>query len=295
MKELAPICLFTYNRLDETKQTVKALQNNFLANESELFVFSDGSKKDKSKKQIDEVRVFLKTIKGFKKVTIFESDENKGLANSIISGVSKIIKEYGKVIVLEDDLISSRNFLNFMNHALIYYEHNRKIFSISGYTLRLPSLNNFDNDYYLGYRASSWGWATWTSNWVEIDWLIEDYQDFNKNRLKKKKFNKGGSDMSSMLKTQMKGKIDSWAIRWCYNQFKNQTYTVFPSISKIVNIGFGVKSTHTKSGDQFDTILDDGKKIEFVFSNEISINEKLMKEFRQKYSIITRIKRKFLK
>src|SRR5688572_7223408 len=118
---LAPVALFVYNRPWHTRQTVKALQNNFLADETELFIFSDGPKNDDSKAAVQEVRDYLKTIEQFKNITIIEQEKNLGLANSIISGVTEIVNKYGKIIVIEDDLISSRYFLKYMNDALDKY------------------------------------------------------------------------------------------------------------------------------------------------------------------------------
>ena len=144
-----PICLFTYNRLHETKQTVKALKENFLAMESDLFVFSDGPKNDAGRLKVEAVRQFLTSVNGFKSVKVFESEQNKGLANSIISGVSQIIQKYGKVIVLEDDLITSTNFLNFMNQALDYYASKEKIFSISGFGHKVGLPADYPYDVFL--------------------------------------------------------------------------------------------------------------------------------------------------
>ena len=291
---LAPICLFTYNRLEETRKTIEALQKNYLARESELFVFSDGWKSETSKEKIESVRAFLKTITGFKKVTIIEKKINNGLANSIINGVTQIINEYGNVIVLEDDLVTSPNFLNFMNQSLGFYENNNKIFSISGYTLNLKSLKTLREDVYLGYRASSWGWATWKRSWIDIDWEIKDYLEFKKSIFKKKRFNNGGSDMTKMLQNQMMGKIDSWAIRWCYNQYKRNQYTVFPKESKVISIGFGENATHTKKTQRFDTVLDSEGEVNFLFVNTNDTNKKLMKEFKAKFSVLNRLKDKIL-
>lgn len=287
--KLAPICLFTYNRLDETQQTVSALQHNYLAAESELFIFSDGPKKEHDIEKVNEVRRFICTITGFKKITIFKSVENKGLANSIITGVSKIVKQYGKIIVLEDDLITSPNYLDFMNQALNFYERNPSIHSISGYSLDLPSLKYFHCDYYFGYRASSWGWATWKDKWESTDWEVADYIKFKYNILQQLKFMRGGSDMPKMLKSQMKGKIDSWAIRWCFSQFQNNQLTVFPSISKVVSIGFGPNATHTKHSTKFETRLDTQNKRNFVFSDKILIYSQLNKESRRKFSFLSRL------
>ena len=161
ISKLAPICLFTYNRLNETKQTIKALQKNHLAVESQLFIFSDGSKDDTTKFKVSEVREFIKTVKGFKSVEIFESRKNKGLANSIIHGVSKIIEKFGQVIVLEDDIETHPNFLKFMNESLNFYKNNKRIQSINGYSLAIKS----QSDVYFQKRTFSWGWATWKEYW----------------------------------------------------------------------------------------------------------------------------------
>ena len=294
MKNLAPICLFTYSRLNETKRTIDCLKNNHLADQSDLYIFSDGPKNHLVAENVDSVRKYLKKITGFRSVTIIESENNRGLATSIISGVSLIIKIKGKVIVLEDDLISSRNFLSFMNEALEFYEGNHKIFSISGFTLRLPSLKNYSKDFYLGYRASSWGWGTWADRWDQVDWEVREYAAFQQNPFQKLKFMRGGSDMPGMLKKQMEGRIDSWAIRWCFDQYKKNMLTVFPATSKIKNIGIGEHATHTKKTKRFETSLDIGGKIKFHFDNYPLIDKKLLKEFKNNSSIIRRLKDKLL-
>lgn len=290
--KLVPICLFTYKRLNETQQTVEALKKNYLASESELFIFSDGPKNEIDNEQIQNVREFIRGISGFKKITIYEAIYNKGLANSIISGVSQILKEHDKVIVLEDDLITSPNFLDFMNQALNFYENNPKIHSISGYTLDLPSLKNCSIDYYLGYRSSSWGWGTWKEKWESVDWDVSKYKKFKRNPYRQIKFMRGGSDLPHMLSNQMKGKIDSWAIRWCFDQFLKNQLTVFPTISKVISIGFNKNATHTKNTKRFLTSLDKGEKRIFNFDETLLINEDIIKDFKSKFSIWSRIKDK---
>ena len=291
---LAPICVFTYNRLDETIKTIEALKRNFLAPTSELFIFSDGPKTEDDFQNVKDVRVFIRSVKGFKSIQIIESPVNKGLANSIIDGVTLIINEYGKVIVLEDDLVSSPNFLDFMNQALVFYSNNEKIFSITGYSMNLPLLKSYIPDYYLGFRACSWGWGTWKNIWQEVDWLVSDYNSFKRSIVKQAKFMRGGSDMPYMLWKQMNGKLDSWAIRWCYDQFKKEMFTVFPRDSKLINIGFGSNATNTKKTNRFHTILDKGSKTNFKFDKEPFIEIQLKKEFRQKFSIKNRLIDNFL-
>jgi hypothetical protein len=290
-----PICLFVYNRLIETKRTVSALKNNYLAPQSELFIFSDGSKNEYDKEKVDTVRQYIKTISGFKRVSIFEAPVNKGLANSVISGVTQIVGRCDSVIVIEDDLVTSPNFLDFMNQALSFYRDNLKIHSVAGYTLELPSLINYPTDYYLGHRASSWGWGTWKNRWETVDWDVKAFQKFKNDPFQRIKFLRGGSDMFHMLNNQVKGKIDSWAIRWCFNQFQNDQLAIFPAKSKVRNIGFDINATHTKmGGSQFYVNLDTGNQREFSFDNDISIEKKIIKEFRSKYSLMTRLSNKLV-
>ncbi len=261
---LSPVLLFVYKRLDTLQQTVAALQQNNLANESELFVFSDSAKTSDDEAEIKRVRSFIRTISGFKKIHIFEAEENKGLANSIIDGATLILKEFGKVIVLEDDLLTSSNFLCYMNQCLEHYEDNKKIFSVSGYSHAIK--NDNVKDVYFTKRGSSWGWATWQNRWREVDWKVLVYNNFKRNPSQWKAFNKIGSDLSSMLKRQMEGKINSWAIKWCYHQFKHNLYRVYPTMSKVRNIGFGIGATHTFNYfNRYETKLDQSGKLYFIF------------------------------
>ncbi|WP_304199884.1 glycosyltransferase [Flavobacterium alvei] len=288
--KLSPIVLFTYNRLDTLKQTVDALSSNSLAMASDLIVYSDGSKSSTDEIIIVKVRTYLKTITGFKTITIHEAPTNMGLANSIIDGVTNVINQYGKVIVVEDDLVCSTNFLNYMNAALDFYSDQSKIFSITGHSIPI-NCSHTDSDVYFTSRSSSWGWATWQDRWSIIDWEVKDYTVFKKDKILRRNFNKMGSDMSQMLDRQMQGKINSWAIRWCYSQFKNDLFSVHPYVSKVVNIGFNSsKATNTKEKfNRYRTKLDDGVKDNFRFSKEYYLDPKIIRQFSQPYSIISRI------
>lgn len=279
------IILFTYRRIPN--KTIESLLKNSLAQKSEIFIFSDGYKNEKDKNDVLKVRNYLKTINGFKKITIIEREKKYGLAKNIINGVTKIINQYGNVIVLEDDLIVSSDFLQFMNEALNFYEKDEKIWAISGYTPKLKSLENYDKDVYLSVRANSWGWATWKDRWNSIDWNIKDWQEFKRNRDAIKKFNLGGNDLYKMLELQMLGKIDSWAIRWCYNQFKHNKYAIYPKCSKIKNIGFDKIGTHISTGfEKWDSGVCEKKlKIESV-----ELNEGIIKEFKQFYDLSLKTK-----
>jgi hypothetical protein len=295
MSDYAPIILFCYKRLASTIQTINSLKNNELAKDSVLYIFSDGPKNKEDERDIFEIRRYLKTITEFKEIIISESKENIGLSNSIINGVSKIIDEYGKVIVMEDDLITSKNFLSFINQALIHYKDNSKVFSISGFTVNVNGLDT--NDIYFTLRGSSWGWGTWKDRWDNVDWEVKDYDVFVKDKKARRAFNQMGTDMTSMLNKQMRGQINSWAIRWCYHQFKNSLFTVYPAKSKIDNIGFNRNATHTKGKfNRFKTELDNNSLIntDFNFSDNLSLNDKIIKQFTKPFTISERIKYKLL-
>lgn len=292
---LAPICLFVYSRLTETKRTVESLQKNKLAADSHLFIFSDGAKNMNDNERVLNVREYIYTINGFANVTIYESKVNMGLANSIISGVSKIVNDYEKVIVLEDDLILATNFLCFMNQALTFYEGKKKVFSVSGFSFQFQYSDKYQYDVTFSMRASSWGWAIWKDRWEVIDWELKDYSAFRQNLMKRFMFNRGGSDLSRMLHRQVEGKIDSWAIRFVYHQYKHNYLDVFPIKSKVINNGFTSESTHTKHRrDRFDTVLDVSEQFTFSFLDCIELDKSVAKQFNKHYSYGNRLKDRFL-
>lgn len=284
MNNLAPIIIFCYSRKDSLELTINYLNKNFFAKNSNIFIFSDYARKEKDIESIKDIRKYLNTIDGFKSITIIERNENYGLAKNIIEGVSDIINKYGKAIVLEDDLITSDNFLSYMNQALDFYKDDERIFAISGYTGNLPSLNNLDKEGYLSYRPSSWGWATWKEEWNKNDWEVKDFDTFIKDKKAIKKFNRGGIDMSRMLKHCMEGKNHSWAIRWSYTMFKLNKYCFYPKVSKVQNIGFGNDATNCKGVDIYQTTLDNSKNYDFKFEKDIQINKKITKEFAYTFS-----------
>ena len=276
----APIVLFVYNRPWHTQQTVEALQKNEQAAESDLFIFADGAKTENDEK-VNEVRKYIKTITGFKSITIFEKEKNCGLANSVIAGVAEIINKFGKVIVVEDDIVTSKYFLKFMNEALNFFENDERIFSVSAYTypaktMKIPK--SYKHDIYLSYRHGSWGWGTWKERWSSVDWRVSDFNDFSQNVEFQKTFNRSGADMSGMLKAQIEGRIDSWAIRFDYSLFKQNKFNIRPVKSLVNNVGLDNSGTHTGADEKLITILDDNwqPKIE-----TIEPNKTILKNFRR--------------
>ena len=288
MNNPSPIVLFTYKRFETLQKTIQCLSDNLLASDSNLIIYSDGANSIEETLVIDNIRAYLKTLSGFKSVTIHESPSNKGLAASIIQGVTDVLKLYPSAIVLEDDLKTSTNFLSFMNQALDFYQDFPQVLSISGFSPVIKGLK--EDEVYFTQRASSWGWACWQDKWNKIDWECRYYDEFKNNSRKKSKFNEMGSDMSLMIKRQMEGEINSWAIRFCFHQFQHQMYSVHPAISHIENIGLSDKlATNTNQKyNRFSSNLDKSDNKVFFFRNQVSLDPIVIKQFIKDYSITTR-------
>lgn len=289
MTQLAPIVLFTYKRLDTLEKTILALAANPLAAQSDLIIYSDGAKKQEEDAIIQKIRIFLRTITGFKSVTIHESETNKGLATSIINGVSAVMMKYHKAIVLEDDLITSTNFLDFMNEGLNKYKEYKKVYSISGYAFDLKC-KIIENDAYFLNRHWPWGWASWEDRWQEVDWEVKDYASFKSNSKLKKEFSLLGSDVNSMLEKQMNGDLDSWSIRWTYHIFTKKALVLFPVVSKINNNGWDMDATNTIGiNDRYLTAFDISNKISFNLPLDFKINYQCQKALQWKMGLFLRM------
>jgi len=250
----APIALFVFNRPWHTRRTVEALHDNELAAESDLFVFSDGPRSDADSKTVQEVRAYIRSITGFRQVTIIERDRNFGLAQSIISGVTEIINRFGRIIVLEDDIVTSPHFLKFINEALLRYENEERVMHISGYMFPIDASKIPETFFYRG--PSCWGWGTWKRAWNKFEPDTAKLIKIITDRKLKYQFNILGSiNYLSMLKYQAKSRVDSWAIRWHASVFLRNGLCLHPSHSLVNNIG------HDGTGVHCDTTVDYKVKI----------------------------------
>jgi len=251
--KLAPIALFVYNRPEHTKKTIEALKKNELADKSELFIFSDGPKTEKERENVNKVRDFIKNIKGFKKINIIEQEKNLGLAESIILGITKVVNKYGRVIVLEDDIVTSKHFLKYMNDALEVYEDEKIVGNICGYVY--PVRQELPETFFLKF-FSCWGWATWKDRWRFFEKDGKRLLLEIKKRGLKKEFDVGGTyPYTKMLKHQIKGKNNSWAVRWYASSSLKDFLCLYPKNSLVQNMGFEGIGTHGSKLDWFDTSL----------------------------------------
>lgn len=250
--KLAPVILFAYNRPWHTLQTLQSLKKNVFANESILYIYIDGPKKDASQEQlknIEEVKQICRQEKWCAEVNIMEAKENKGLSASVIRGVTEIIDRYGKIIVLEDDLVSDVYFLKFMNDSLDLYEKNEDVVSVTGYIY--PVEKKLPANFFLK-GADCWGWATWKRGWDLLDTNGERLL----NELKEKELTMDFDfdqtyPYTTMLEEQVGGKNNSWAILWYASAYLKNKFTLYPGISLIQNIGNDSSGTHSLTTDKF--------------------------------------------
>lgn len=252
-KQLSPIVVFAYRRLDHLQATIEALKKNLLSNESDLIIYSDGAKSESEQVLVSELRNYIAGITGFKTLTIRCRVTNFGLSRSIIDGVGAVINDYGKAIILEDDMVTSPYFLHYMNEALTCFENDPRVISIHGYAY--PTSIKLPEAFFLR-GADCWGWGTWKRGWdvfnpngrlllghLRSRGLVGEF-DFD-----------GAYPFSKMLADQIAGRNDSWAILWYASAFLANKLTLYPGNSLVANIGNDSSGTHCETSTRYDVQL----------------------------------------
>lgn len=268
MQTYAPIALFTYNRADHTQRAVESLLKNAEAKFSDLFIFSDGPKTPEKKVGVEENRKYIHTISGFKSISIIEREKNWGLANSLIAGITEVINKYGRVIVVEDDLILSPYFLQFMNEGLEKYKDDDRVSSISGF---IPDVKEGLPDTFFLRYFECWGWATWDRAWKLLN--TDTKYLLRKVRMRTYDFNFDGScGLYGILYCQKVGSVDSWYIRLYASFYLANKLTLFPGHTLVTNEGFDGSGTHCKKEAESSSIIFYNKPINIT---DIKIEENI--------------------
>lgn len=278
----APVVLFVYNRPLHTEKTLEALMQNDLADKSDLFIFCDGIKENATKEQLEEVEQVKKNIrkkKWCKTVTIVERSQNLGLAKSVISGVSEILNKYKKIIVLEDDIVTNKNFLRFMNFGLESYKDNKSVYGISGYCF--PYSGKIKDDTFFLPIMSSWGYSTWLDRWDKIEFNGQLLLEIVNSKSLSKKINFGKLNFYNMLRDQVCGNNNSWAIRFYVTMYLNNGYFLYPKYSLLKNIGFDGTGVNCHSDPEDNSSKSYKEYIEFSFQKvEIKLKRKIVNKFK---------------
>ena len=299
---LAPIAVFAFNRPDLLQRTLTALAANELVDKASLTIFCDGPRHEKDEPGTRAVRELAKKAQGFATVEVVERPKNMGCAASIIDGLPEMFRLHERLIVIEDDIVTSPYTLRFLSEGLARYADNEKVFNIAAWSPPHIARNipaNYPYDVYAIPRFNCWGWASWRDRFQDIDWDVQDYQIFKNSPHLRKAFNAGGEDLSPMLDMQMEDKINSWAIRADYARFKKNMVGINPVRSYALNIGMG-NGTHTTAAT---TYLDSDISLAVEhpsFMEEVSVDYYIHKIYlscynRKKCSLPVRVIKKVYK
>lgn len=260
---LAPVIIFNYNRPDHSLRTWDALAQNQFASETELYLFCDGPKANASDEMCQRIASLHAQAKQyaidapkagkFKTVHVVCAEKNKGLANSIIGGVTDVINKHGRVIVLEDDLLTSPYFLKYMNEALEYYDSRKSVFTICANRppmRRMQIPQDYEYDVFVSQRVMSTGWATWADRWSQVDWSMKYLPSLLNHPYQIDALNRSGEDIKVMLLLQRDHKIDSWAVQYGYAHFANHAVAIMPCVPYVDNIGFDGTGVHSGTNER---------------------------------------------
>ena len=283
----APVIMFVYNRADHFMRTYEALAACYGAKDTELFIFSDGPKNEGAAEGVKKVREAAQAVVSsgdFKNIQISESKTNKGLARSVIDGVTSIIEKYGRAIVVEDDCVAAPHFIGYMNKCLDYFENDKSIGAISGYAPIIEFPQDYNKDVFAAYRSCSWTWATWKDRWHGVDWELNNMSDFYKSPRLIKRLNSNGSDRFMRLYRQTKGNGSSWSVRFGAHLVKNGQLTVYPRYSYISNIGCDETGVHSMSEDAEKMRVDLSKAIAQPTIENVELNPTIQKTLKKHYS-----------
>lgn len=261
---LAPIVVFAFNRPDHLSITLKALSACPESASSDLRLYCDGPRGPKDFAAVEEVLRVANNESRFKSCRVFKSDKNKGLARSIIDGVTQTIAEFGKVIVLEDDMVVSQGFLAFMNSALDKYESVSSVASICAYMYPIDPKGLPDTFFLKG--TDCWGWATWKRAWDIFDPDGERLLKQIRSRRLEWDFDLDGAyPYTQMLRDQIAGRNNSWAIRWYASAYLKGMYSYFPKESLVQNIGLDGSGTHCGTNESYQVKLEMVPEIDKLF------------------------------
>lgn len=255
---LAPITLFAFNRPLHLKKTLAALAKNELAAQSDLTIYCDGPRTAEEQRLTDAVRSVARSAKGFASLTLVERSSNLGCAGSVMDGLTQMFSQSEKVIVIEDDILTSPFTLSYLNTALEHFRMRKNVFSISAWAppptlFRLPQ--DAEGDIYYVPRFHCWGWASWRDRFERVDWDVKDYARFNSSPYLRRLYAQQGEDLPAMLDAQMAGNLDSWAVRMDFSRFIQGMVSINPRYSYTTNIGMGSGTHTTEATTRYDNDL----------------------------------------
>ena len=278
---MAPVLIVTYDRLEHLRKTITSLRSNIYADQTDLFIASDFQRSDSEASKVAAVRSYLKSIDGFKSVRVFERDKNYGVEENCLSALRVIFDRYDRFIILEEDIVTAPGFLKFINQAFEKYGANERVFSITGYCppIEIPSSYQYDA-FFLG-RMSAWGCGFTKERYESVlEISRKEFDEFAANKKLSRAFVKGGGkDLLVMLKDVAYGSLDARDVRGMYTQFMRGQYTIYPTQSLVLNIGFDGTGIHCGKTDRFNVPLSD--KTTFLFPDDVVVDQRIVEANRK--------------
>jgi hypothetical protein len=286
----APLVIFSFNRPNKIKKLFKSLKKNRLSKLSKIYIFQDNFRFKKDKKSVLQNIRFFNSLKGFKKVKFILRKKNYGFYKNFYGGLNYVFKYEKRGIILEDDLIVSKYFLNYMNMALNKYESNKNVWHISGWNYDIKIQNKYDA--YFGKHISSWGWATWRDRFLKYEKKPQKLLKWKNKKIKKFNLNDSYNFYSQIIRNNT-GALDTFAIFWYATIFKNNGLTLFPKKTLVINNGIGKDATHTKKTGVFTNQKISQKKF-FIFPDE-AIEDTIISKKIENYLKKNKIKNYFFR
>ncbi|UTW14260.1 hypothetical protein [Marinobacterium rhizophilum] len=261
-------------------KTVESLKKNTLAKKTNVYFFSDAPKVGDETK-VGMVRSYLTSVSGFLSVNIVERSDNCRVSNNR-GGMEFLLNRYGKVIFMEDDIVTAPGFIRFVNEGLEFSKNIGSVFAVGGHTPNLYSLRCLSCDNYYSSRFHGWGFGIWKDRYEKISkipsWDLIKYDPETVKNLKAM-----GSDMTAMIRSESEGRINAFDIRSCYYMAKNEKYMLLPKMALVKNIGLDGSGVHCGADDPYDDAL--WLKEDFNFDEFVFFNKNIISEYRKFYSL----------
>jgi hypothetical protein len=286
---MSPVALFCFKRLDTLSKCIESLKACPEAKETDLVIFSDAGRDYEEQKKVDDIRIFLQNIVGFKSIQINHRIENLGVDNNIIQGIKEMAERFESFIIVEDDLVVSSQFLWFLNAGLCHFKDFGKVLTLSAFNyVKIPK--SYLWDCYFAERTNPWGWATWSHKIKEVDWDLAEKENFLTNSKELKGFNIWGSDRTRMLRRTLIGDIRAWDIRLDYFQYKKYLTSAYSCKNFVINNGFNSSDASNTTGyNRFKVDFEEFDRLNLHFPEFIPTNPTIKRRFICRNSLFNRI------
>lgn len=294
MERSVIIGVFCYNRVAKLKACMEALLKNPECVSMDIVFFSDGYKLEADKDAVLEVRRYIDSIKGFRKVIRHYRDRNLSTGPNFQEGLTFLSNNYDEFIIVEDDLIVSPNYLKYLLDGLGFYRRDNTVFCVTAYVFPI-NYKQYPYDTIVYKRFCSYGWAGWSDRFTTVVWdKLALKELMNTSPGFKKRLNAEGYDLVRMLKKQISGVISTWDIQMQTHIAENRLKVIYPVLSKVSNVGFDEESTNTYGINYLITPVDKGIKRNFKFCPSDYVVPELQAQIKKPYGLRSLVFRKLI-